>query len=157
MFKRRKKPNSGFTLIEIMIVVFIGLTVTMMITLNTDMSYTDKKRIQVLAENMLVQLKLAKQSAIYEHAAIRFVIEGKTYGFQRFQRIDKELGWAWIANDPLLKQTPLNNNIAMQLKGSLVLYPSGRFEPFTLIISNKKNNVHFEIKGNSMGQMELAS
>ena len=153
---RHQKNSNGFTLVEIIVVLFIFMTITLMVVMNTDFAITDEKKVSGIAENVMAKIKLAKQSSILQHTPIRLNITLNEYGFQKLQQQEKGgYAWVWIENDNLLKKNKIDNNIAMQIDRPLELYPNGRFTPFKLTVANRKNNVHFEIVGHSNGEMEL--
>lgn len=150
-----RKNSNAFTLVEILVVLFIFMTLMLMVVMNTDFAITEEKKVSSTAENVLAKIKLAKQSAILQHTPIRLNLTLNEYGFQKLQQQEKGFAWVWIENDNLLKKNKIDNDIAMQIDQPLELYPNGRFTPFKLTVTNRKNNIHFEIVGKANGAMEL--
>lgn len=155
MYKRPSNQYQGFTLIEIMVVLFIFMMVLTMIAINTDFSITSQKRVENEAENIFAKIRIARQTAIFQHIPIRLTIEHKSYGFQKYIGNQKGTNWEWISNDSLLQAQEIRNGWVFRLIGTIELYPNGRMSPFQLSIIDPKNKVHISIVGKSTGEMEI--
>ncbi len=155
MFKKQNSTTAGFTLIEIMVVIFIFMTIMMVVVINTNFAYTDDKKVESFSDNLLTKIKLARQTAIFAHAPLSLFVEGNEFGFKKFQKVQNKYEWVWLDKDPLLKKQRVDKDIILKQTFAIEFYPNGRFTPFTLTISNNKQDITYIIAGNTTGELEL--
>ena len=134
---RASKPMSGFTLIEIMVVLLIVAITIGMVGVNLQRG--DNNRAQDEANRIVILLQAAREEAILQGQvfAVQFTKDG--YRFLRFNKGKLEL----IEKDDVFSPRTLEEGVmltftidgaAADTEAGLVLDPSGSFTPFVLTL-----------------------
>jgi len=132
------KPMSGFTLIEIMVVVLIiAITIGM---IGVNLSRGDSNRVQEEADRIVILLQSAREEAILQGQV--FVVRFSDNAYQ-FLRLNEKGKLDKIEADEILspRTLPEGVTVSFTLDGSeasteagLILDPSGSFTPFVLTL-----------------------
>ena len=134
---RASKPMSGFTLIEIMVVLLIVAITIGMVGVNLQRG--DNNRAQDEANRIVILLQAAREEAILQGQvfAVQFTKDG--YRFLRFNKGKLEL----IEKDDVFSPRTLEEGVmltftidgaAADTEAGLILDPSGSFTPFVLTL-----------------------
>jgi len=135
---RAPKPISGFTLIEIMVVLLIVAITIGMVGVNLQRG--DNNRVQEEADRIVILLQAAREEAILQGKvfAVQFTRDG--YRFLRFSDKGKlEL----LEKDDVLSPRSLQDGVTLSFtmdgvaadtEAGLILDPSGSFVPFVLTL-----------------------
>lgn len=146
----------GFTLVELMAVLFIFMLVATVIVINTNLTVSSQQRVANAADTLLAKIRLARQTAIFQQIPLRLAIEENQIGFQKFQLVQDEYQWMWVTQDAILAPEKLEKELRLQQQGQVELYPNGRITPFSIVITNDKGNAHYTIKGTESGELGLS-
>lgn len=150
--------QSGFTLVEILVVlVIIGITVAM-VSLN--LMPDDKRVLATEAQRLALLLELARDEAIVSGKDIAWSVEGdKT----RFWRKDDQGKWVANSGDELFRERDLASGVklaelqinSVKAAGSerLIFSPGGMNVPFKLDLGLNASRV--SITGDNLGKLAL--
>lgn len=166
------KTNSGFTLIEIMIVIFIiGIAATFAV-LNLG-NITHARRIEEVAKELALLLPAAETQAILQPAVIGVRITDNDYQFFQFviDNNTRVASWKLIQRDRLLQTRPIAPDVAVTLANQeksnlipeeeqatqpqLIFLPSGDITPFNIIIGGKDEPAKYQLVGAANGEIKL--
>lgn len=152
LMKKNKNTTKGFTLVEILVVLFIFTVILSFAVIKTDFYYTDKMKTEQFAQKLIASIKLAKQEAILQHTTLRLTIENNQYGFERLYKKKEGFYWESIEKDSLLGKKPLPA-ISIQSTAVLEIYPNGRITPFEIFL--KDNHKVITIFGDNNGNIGI--
>ncbi len=103
------KKSFGFTLLEMLIVVFIIGIILSMATLSTvPQQY---RLLKEEAQRIASLMSLARQESILEAQELAFALNDKTYQFQVF---DGKI-WLPLTDDDILRERKLQNNMVLEV------------------------------------------
>lgn len=155
-----KRKNSGFTLIEILVVMTI-IGITLGFTMLVFGDFGAKRRIETEAEQLQHIFKLAQQQAILESATLGLRINNKSWQFQRFVPPST---WTIISTRNIYREHFLPKNMQIVLKTTfkpkgnqpnIVIDASGSITPFVMEIGNARNPDLLIFSGQSNGNLTL--
>jgi len=159
---RKQLIQSGFSLMELMIVVLIiGISASMA------MLYIDNsdERLKTEAQRLLAMAQFARDEAIITGESLGLVISNQQY---YFTRLDKQ-EWVQIKQKPyrlfelshdmrirsLIANQQLNNSPQSQEKNDFIYFlPTGESSEFQIWISND-NDSEYVIISSLMGELSL--
>src|SRR4030066_155169 len=132
------KPMSGFTLIEIMVVLLIVAITIGMVGINLQRG--DNNRVQEEADRIVILLQAAREEAILQGQffAVQFSADG-----YRFLRLNNKGKLELIEQDDVLSPRTLPDGVTLsftmdgtvaETEAGLILDPSGSFIPFVLTL-----------------------
>jgi len=136
--RRVPKPMSGFTLIEIMVVLLIIAITLGMVGINLQRG--DNNRVQEEADRIVILLQAAREEAILQGQV--FAVQFNTDGY-RFLRLNNKGKLELIEKDDVLSPRELPEGITLSFtmdgavadtEAGLILDPSGSFIPFVLTL-----------------------
>lgn len=151
------KSRKGFTLIEIMIVVFIISVIMMMVAVNPRAFMNSSSQARNFTREMVLRLRFAKQFAITTQTTIGAKIEPSVWGFYLLN----QEGWDILDSPPPLKEKHPPRNISLKVniensKGPQILfYGSGDITPFVLECYLDRDNKPYRIIGHANGEIQL--
>ncbi len=171
--------SKGFTLLEILAVVFI---VAMMLTVAVQsLTPNQNKLLEQESERILALMKLVQEEAILNAQEMAFVVNEKGYGFQTFSAE----GWQALEDDNLLRDRTLPEQIRMDMnimgeemalslsetvvslesdddeekkdnvRARVLFLSSGEMTPFELFLHFESDEDGYTIEGNEMGALSL--
>jgi general secretion pathway protein H len=135
---RASKPETGFTLIEIAVVLLIITITIAMVGINLQRG--DNNRVQEEADRIVILLQAAREEAILQGQvfAVQFTQEG-----YRFLRLNNKGKLVLIENDDVLTPRTLQDGVTLSFtmdgavadtEAGLILDPTGSFIPFVLTL-----------------------
>jgi general secretion pathway protein H len=132
------KPMSGFTLIEIMVVLLIIAITIGMVGINLQRG--DNDRVREEADRIVILLQAAREEAILQGQV--FAVQFNTDGY-RFLRLNNNGRLEQIEQDDVLMPRSLPDGVTLSFtldgavadsEAGLILDPSGSFIPFVLTL-----------------------
>ena len=135
---RASKPMSGFTLIEIMVVLLIVAITIGMIGVNLQRG--DNNRVQEEADRIVILLQAAREEAILQGQV--FAVQFTKNGY-RFLRLSNKGKLELLEKDDVLSPRSLQDGVTLSFtldgvaadtEAGLILDPSGSFTPFVLTL-----------------------
>ncbi|VAW87463.1 hypothetical protein MNBD_GAMMA16-1823 [hydrothermal vent metagenome] len=118
------KKSFGFTLLEMLIVVFIIGIILSMATLSTGPQ--QYRLLKEEAQRITTLMSLARQESILEAQELAFALNDKTYQFQVFDGKT----WLSLADDEVLRERQLPSNMVLEvnLYGETITFTSDNSE-----------------------------
>jgi prepilin-type N-terminal cleavage/methylation domain-containing protein len=112
-----KKHCEGYTLIELLIVLFIILIISGMVAVGVG-RFTQSRAPQQLAERLRQVLPLAIEYAMIHSETLRLIFEEEQYVFYRLDHkpLGKKIVWKKITAPDFLKPYPISEDIILRLK-----------------------------------------
>jgi len=154
--KRANNLNSGFTLLEIMVVVLIIGVLLAMISLSTSPNPRTKLRDE--ATRLATVMQTAQEEAILQGKLFAINIGEDGYAFYEYGLGGMEA----IAGDKILKPRKLPENIRItkavvdgpkvDKKIWILLYPTGELTAFGITFSDQ--DYHWSVEGDPGGNIE---
>jgi general secretion pathway protein H len=157
--------NSGFTLVEMLVVlVIIGVAVTM---IGVNFAADPRQNLDSEAQRLALLLEQARDEAMSSGSSLAFSAEGQRYSFWQRQTepgADGTRPWKEHGDDGLfhprwlpspITVTDLRIDQQTTDKGTqkIIFTPSGLMLPFRLTLGSGEHRV--VIKGNGMGRIEV--
>lgn len=167
-----RRLQSGFTLVEMLVVVvIIGIVITMVtISIHTDdrgeQMETEMHRIQAL-------LKLARQEAVMQNEDIALKVSEHSYSFE----VLGDKGWQPISDDPVFRERKVVDGSELALKVDnleinfgkqqedagedkippprIFILSSGEVMPFELILRTTDESLQYSLKADQDGTITL--
>lgn len=153
-----KETRDGFTLIEVLVVLFILsiLLGTIIFSLNTDA--VKHYQSQNFAKKLMTELQLASMEAITRQQLYRLVVHQNQYEFERydFQRDNEKQIWNPLNQNTILKKSSIPRHISVcigEISG-VYFYPSGEISPFQIEIVDS-NRILGRISGDASGHLAM--
>lgn len=148
----------GFTLIEILVVLFIISIVTTVALLSV--RWNENKQIEAFANEVTQTLSLVVEQAMLQPAVLGVILNGETL---RFVRLEPPHGThkkaSWVPLDDRLFQ-PISVPEQAFIKGpvnKIIFSTNGDFTPFKLLIGKKDRGPQYVIVGEENGEIRLQS
>jgi general secretion pathway protein H len=165
---RRKPGPSGFTLIEILIVVLIISIVTSVGVLT--ISRNNNKEIELFAKELTQVIRMAEEQAMLQPVELGLMMKDQTYQFAGLQTTENTNTQHWSALDDNVlgqhaipshievrvdTQSPQNNDDDENKKKQpqLVISTNGDVTPFTIYVGKKGAKPRFAISGDADGNI----
>ncbi|MEJ2403367.1 MAG: type II secretion system minor pseudopilin GspH [Candidatus Thiodiazotropha sp.] len=164
--KRLLRPPErarGFTLIEVMTVVFIIAIVINLVSISMGRN-TPADRLKEEADRLTSLIQLASEEALLRSVLIGVDIAEDHYGFLS---LSEEGNWETV-DDTLFRDRelpePMTLSIATSLKDGdneekrtpeIILMNSGEMTPFEMKISSRDAESYYRLTGNEVGELAL--
>ncbi|WP_165475064.1 type II secretion system minor pseudopilin GspH [Legionella yabuuchiae] len=151
--------NSGFTLLEILIVlVIIGVAVTFALLSFGD--FGGKRKIIIAAEQFANYIKLTQQQAILEASTLG--IDLRSHGYQ-VVRYDPQGAWHNVSDKGIFSFQKLPSSAHMHWDGKqsqqdgpeIIINASGDMSPFAVMFDSDNQSNLVTVKGKHDGQIEM--
>ena len=153
-------PNKqGFTLIEILVVLFI-IGITMGFALLAFGDFGEKRRIALSGEQFKNYVALVEQRAILEGSTLGIGIDKRSY--QAF-RLQMKTHWQPISHHGIFQSQYFPNGSIIRYDSmgkktsfpQIIIQSSGDLSPFTLTLSSQKETAIATIIGASNGELSV--
>ena len=133
----------GFTLIEVLIVMFIISIVLTVITLNVSVFSTDRFQLDKAIQTLSYQIQWAQEKSLMSQSTYRLVFVGNGYRFERYDEVQKN--WQTVVQ-PKSMRAAMNNawslqafDASNQVVDSIVFSPNQDLIAFTVVLSTQKD------------------
>ena len=162
---RRPTRDRGYTLLELIVVIFIIGLISGVILLRTGAMRFERKA-SVYAQQLESFLQVCQQQAILQPAVIGILFSADKYGAYYFQE-GKQAQWIALAGkDNFWRAREIPNDIALSITASvafhagvitpqIVIQPSGDLTPFSIDIGFAKEAPRYRLSGNNAGEIFL--
>lgn len=167
---KRFIPQTGFTLVEVLIVVVIVAVLIGVATLS--LGAATQRNLHAEADRLRLVLQHCADSALFNQQTLGWFQDKKTNRYQ-VRVLDNNQGWLGIDNN-LFTSHALPDNIILSIKNplpptitaqeettgiqqktpQLAFFSSGEYLPFTLILQNNQSNA-WMITGDGLGNIQL--
>jgi len=160
----------GFTLIEILVVIFIMGIVTSVALLS--ITRNENRQLETFTRELVQRLTLAEEQAMLQPSVLGFSIENNAYQFSRYYKMEKGKP-SWLPVETQLQGNhliPQNIEISLEISGKkislddndmhtpcIVISTSGDITPFTIYIAKKGQTPRFKISGDVDGNITSQS
>jgi len=151
------KSVRGFTLIEILVVLFIVSVIISVVSVNPNAFTSNASILRNFSDEMLLRLRFAKEHAISTQETIGMEIRPNSWNFGMFNLDHWEL---LDGPKPLLpKETPREIYLMVNSQNKqipqIIFYGSGELTPFILECHLEKASVPVRIIGKANGDITL--
>lgn len=162
---QRQNRQTGFTLVEIIVVITIIAIITSFLILRTGTVRFERK-VTVFAEQLQSFIQVCQQQAILQPAVIGIVIQTDAYQAYYFSN-ERELRWRPLAeHDSFWQSRSVPNDIFLRVTSSapmnasmvtpkVVIQSSGDFTPFTIDVGYSGEAAHYRLVGSEAGELSL--
>lgn len=166
---KKSRFAHGFTLIEILVVLFIISIVTSVALLT--ISRNDNRQLESITKELVQALTLAEEKAMLQPSVLGLTIEKNAYQFSSYQPAEGKNKANWLLADAN-HLIPHNVELSVDVEGKkisadqddetksmpqIVISTNGDITPFTIYIGKKGNSPHYEIRGDSNGNITSRS
>lgn len=152
-FKQR-----GFTLIEVLIVIFIISIVTSVALLS--LHHNSKKHLETFANDLTQKVTLAQEQAMLQPAVLSLTVTDNSYYFASLQPAvgNKKESWLPLEDRILGKQAiPDDIEVNIEVMGShnarIIISTSGDITPFKIHVGKKGEAPLYSIIGDANGSV----
>lgn len=157
--------QAGYTLIELIIVVFIiGLASSMILLRSSSIHF--ERKVTAFAQQLTSFIQVCQQQAILQPAVIGVVVQSDA--FQAYYFVDDEPPhWqALAARDSFWQVRTIPTDISLLFTASapinvpglapqIIIQPSGDLVPFSIDIGYRDAPAHYRLIGNQAGEIYL--
>lgn len=164
----------GFTLVEILVVLFIISIVTSVALIS--ISHNENKKIEAFANELTQLLTLAEEQAMLQPVILGVSLSGNTLQFASFQSINEKKKIWLLLDDPILSKRNISNNIEVNVKAcnlphetsqdqdeedeekalfnpQIIISTSGDVSPFTIYVGKRGEKPQYAIIGDADGSI----
>ncbi|EKD71210.1 MAG: hypothetical protein ACD_46C00245G0001, partial [uncultured bacterium] len=162
-----KKQSRGFTLIEILIVIFIISIVTSVAMLS--ISRNENKQIESFANELTQMLTLAEEQAMLQPSVMGLTFKQQTLQFSALKKASDGKDEWQLLRDNVLGEHRIPDNIEINIDAGgkkineadevekklpqVVISTSGDLSPFTIYIGKKGKKPRYAIIGSADGKV----
>lgn len=162
---RRPTRDHGYTLLELIVVLFIIGLISSVILLRTGTVRFERKT-SVYAQQLESFLQICQQQALLQPAIIGILFSTDKYGAYIFEEGTQARWVALAAKDNFWRPREIPSDIALRLTASvavhagvispqIVIQPSGNLTPFSIDIGYVNEPPRYRISGNDAGEIIL--
>ena len=161
------KAQHGFTLIEILVVLFIISIVTSVALLS--ISHNSHKQVESFANELTQLVTLAEEEAMLKPEVLGLMIEDDSFHFATWQRVKDNKNNAWVPlQESVLNKHKIPSDIEMRLvvggvsplsnetlnkNPQIIISTNGDVTPFTIYIGKKGQHPLFAVIANADGNV----
>lgn len=157
------KHNSGYTLLEILVVLVIISIVAGMAVLT--IGHNDNKQLQAFTQKLAQTLTLAEEQALLQPATLGLVLTASSFGFYEYRQVQARPSWEPLADRELgLHEIPSDIQVSLKIASkarsveqqaektpSLLISTNGTLTPFTILIGKKNKPPRYVLIGHADG------
>lgn len=167
MMKTAGHSARGFTLIEILVVLFIISIVTTVALLS--ISRNESRQLEAFTKEFVQRVTLAEEQAMLQPVVLGLFIEGKSYQFARYQSAQDKKKSLWQpTQDTLLGNYTIPGNIELTVEvggqkvdmqqdekhsPQIVISTNGDITPFTIYVAKTGKSPRYVISGDADGNI----
>lgn len=160
----------GFTLVELLIVLFIISIVTSVVLIS--IRHNENKQLETIAQEIGGRLQLAEEQAMLMPAVIGLLFDGRSFEFVQYDTTKKKPAWVPYDDNVLTSFTvPDGAVVSIKLKNEaeekeedkkteekeikpiIIISTNGDITPFTISIAANGKQPKFSIDGNENGNI----
>lgn len=172
MEKTSNKFQTGFTLFEILVVLFImGLVLTLVVLRGGNTH--GFREMDAFAQQLKAQMQLAREQSILQMDTLGLKITAQIYEFYWYNNTPKQTGWQRLSErDSFWKSYTIPANIQVNIANittppivgtnisaanhpQIIFFPSGEISSFIMTIQSSGTPHTFKLIGNANGNFEL--
>lgn len=143
--------QQGFTLIEILVVIFIISIVTSVALLT--ISHNDNRQLESFTRELMQSLTLAEEKAMLEPAVLGVTLDKQSWQFSSFQPAAGKNKAAWLDAQHLVIPSNIDVSIDSKAIPQIVISTNGDITPFTIYIARKGKAPRYAITGDANGNI----
>lgn len=158
----RKKPNTGFTLLELLVVmVIIAIVVSVAVLAIGDAGRN--RRAKYFTQSMVNLMTYTEEYAILQPSTVQLTVSDKQLSFKALHMMAKNNGsltYAWqTPTSKLFQPRAAPDFTQLQLitqtgpKHTIRFYSNGNISPFILNIRIPRESTYYQIRGNRAGEI----
>lgn len=151
--------RQGFTLIEVMIVIVIVGVVLAVAVMSMNV-VGDKRQVKAAAAQLKTVIQTAEQEATLLPAVLRLDFSPTGYKFYAY----RDRKWQSLRDDNLSRSHAFGSEVLVKVKRNkqnkkkhsmIIFSDSGDVEPFTILLTDKKHNVLYQVGQDQQGKLTL--
>ncbi len=161
----RPKRDQGYTLLELVVVVFIVGLISAVILLRSGTVRFERKP-ALYAQQLQSFLQVCQQQAILQPAVIGILFSADKFGAYIFQEGDQAKWVAMAGKDNFWKPRDIPQDLAVRITATvtfhagvitpqIVIQPSGDLTPFSIDIGYTNEPLRYRVSGNAAGEIVL--
>lgn len=163
------KPQSGFTLIELIVVVVIIGVMASFVVLSIGLGHNDEVKQE--ARRLHALIELAAQESVLSGRELGIRFKGQEYRFYTLDYEGKKPEWRPLVDDDHLseaRELPEQIELELYVEGSIIdigkplekgvhvfLLSSGEMTPFELLIKQYESGLVYYLTGSITGKLTL--
>jgi general secretion pathway protein H len=169
MMKSTERLSRGFTLIEILVVLFIISIVTTVALLS--ISRNENRQLEAFTKEFIQRVTLAEEQAMLQPSVLGLAIQGNAYQFARYQPAQGEKKSFWQpTQDSLLGNYVIPGGIELNVEvggqkmvmekddsekhsPQIVISTNGDITPFTIYVAKTGKSPRYVINGDADGNI----
>jgi general secretion pathway protein H len=158
---QNRNKNWGYTLIEVLIVLFIISIVSTVAVLS--LNHNKSKEIETCAREIQHIITLATEQALLQSAIFSVSFDQEAMRIKQYRYDAQQKKPAWLPlTDPLLGSYVYPQGLVLHLSVNvadaqlpLIIFSNGEMTPFTLSISRLGEQAAYMIKGEADGSIHI--
>ncbi|MBX3709950.1 MAG: type II secretion system minor pseudopilin GspH [Gammaproteobacteria bacterium] len=173
MIQRADRLSAGYTLIEILIVIFIISIVTSVALLS--ISHNENKRLESFTREFVQIMTLAEEQAMLQPTVLGLKLDKYSYQFASYHSPLGEQKNPWVPlQDKILGNHKIPSNIQLDMKMTgkqvsdssdsaqtnlpqIIISTNGDITPFTIYVAKRGQKPRYVIKGEADGSISSHS
>lgn len=153
---RRVLKHRGFTLIEILVVVFVMIVILGLASLN--FNFNPKNQLKSHGQQIIKLLQIARDQAVFQQQTLMLVAEKNTLMFFYFDNQTQE--WhALKKTDNFFRDRKLPQGVSITLEGEIpsqiMILPSGELSEFVMRLRSDRTETTYRLSGVGNAAIEL--
>jgi len=163
------RNSSGFTLIEVLVVMFIISIISSVLILNIDISRVRSHTVEDVAYQTLLTIQYLQEQAILRPAILGISLRSGGYELSHYVVVGQQGEWHALDSERILKMQILPEDIDISIKSvdeniftgdgefspDIIIFPSGEFTHFELTIAAQGELPQYRIVGTAAGEVRL--
>lgn len=165
MLLNGRTRHQGYTLLELVIVIFIIGLISAVILLRSGTVRFERK-VSVFAQQLQAFIQVCQQQAILQPAVIAVYFDAHTYQAYYYSEGPPESWKALAGRDSFWQARQIPADIFLQinttvplvrmgLSPQIVIQPSGDIAPLTIDIGYNNEAAHYRLTANDVGEIQL--
>lgn len=159
----KKNSARGFTLIEILVVIFIMSIVTSVAVLT--ISRNENRQLESFAKEIQQKIRLMEEEAMLKPSVLGLAIRDNAFQFSTYQKSS----WLLTENERRVDDSiPHNIELSLEISGKkiplqsdnnekhfphIVISTNGDITPFTIYVARKGKSPRYIVKGDANGNI----